>query len=208
MANSEILLRRIFGAVRADIRPFAHSVNIVEELLFDRGYSMDDILITKHVYPEAAKLLDKNPRAIAKSVERLTRICWDAMSEQKLVSTYIGRSQSLPPTARDMLVYLAVYNRTGYSFFEIAHKHPCILFHSPLGMNLPEYSQHRIDSYAFDMDIAPLLWVVKMADKYAIVPICRACMEFLDEERRFFCNNCRKCKDYGFSLSEFAGSRH
>ena len=194
MTNSEILMRGIFGASRADIRPIACAVDVVGELLFEQGYSMDDILVTKHVYPDVARRLGKKSCAVTKSLERLTRLCWDIMSEHNLAKTYIGRNQLFAPTPRDLLVYLAVYGRLGLSFFELTEGHKELFFHSPANIKFAKLSKQEGSSASFELESEPpLLMIFKLSDGYTVAPVCRACMVILEQERIAFCNSCGRC---------------
>ncbi len=74
MTKSEILLRSIFGPIRSDIRPLALAMDIAGELLFTQRFSMDDIHVTKNIYPDVARLMRKRQDTISKCVERLSRL--------------------------------------------------------------------------------------------------------------------------------------
>ena len=106
MANSEVILRRILGPIRSNIRPLVLAVDITRSLLFQLHIAMDDIKVTKHVYPGVAKLLGQSQSAVTKSVERLTRICWDSMEEQELTEFYIGRQLRQMPAPRSISAWL------------------------------------------------------------------------------------------------------
>ena len=71
MTNTEAIIRTILGPIRRDTRPLACSVDCLSELLFVQKIPMDEIMVTKDIYPEVAKQLNKNPRTISRSVERL-----------------------------------------------------------------------------------------------------------------------------------------
>ena len=91
MTESERLLRSILGPTRSDIRPLAFAIAVAEELLFNQDLAMDDVQITKQIY------------AAAKCVERLSRLCWEAMVAQDLVAQYLGRAIQQSPTPRSPL---------------------------------------------------------------------------------------------------------
>lgn len=113
MTESERLLRSILGPTRSDIRPLAFAIAVAEELLFNQGLAMDDVQITKQIYPMVARQFRKTDNAAAKCVERLSRLCWEAMVAQNLVAQYLGRAIQQSPTPRSLIVYLAVYSHTG-----------------------------------------------------------------------------------------------
>lgn len=68
MTNGETILREILGPVRSNILPLALAVDITGNLLFEQHFSMEDIKVTKHIYPDVAKLLGKKPDATSKSI--------------------------------------------------------------------------------------------------------------------------------------------
>lgn len=59
MTESERLLRSILGPTRSDIRPLAFAIAVAEELLFNQGLAMDDVQITKQIYPMVARQFEK-----------------------------------------------------------------------------------------------------------------------------------------------------
>ena len=64
MTKTETLLRALLGPVREDIRPLAAVVDYVAGLLFVEEMQLDDVRITKRVYPAVAKQLGKPATAI------------------------------------------------------------------------------------------------------------------------------------------------
>ena len=66
MTESERLLRSILGPTRSDIRPLAFAIAVAEELLFNQGLAMDDVQITKQIYPMVARQFRKTDNAAAK----------------------------------------------------------------------------------------------------------------------------------------------
>lgn len=116
MANTEIFLRNIFGTTRPNIRPLVLALNITNDLLFEQHISMSDIKATKHIYPDVARLLHKKPETVYKSVIRLAHRCWDALVEQDLVLSYLGRSMKQEPDPSVFITYLAVYIQSDIPF--------------------------------------------------------------------------------------------
>lgn len=131
MTNGEIILREILGPVRSNILPLALAVDITGNLLFEQHFSMDDIKVTKHVYPDVAKLLGKKPDATSKSIERLTHLCWNSLVEQELTVVYLGRPVKQSPTPQNLLTYLAVYSYLNVPFFVVIERYPQFLFQAP-----------------------------------------------------------------------------
>lgn len=128
MTKSELLIRSILGAVRADIRPLAYAIDIAEELLFARHISMNDIRVTKDVYPEAARRVKRSATATARCIERLANLCWDALLEKDLSLRYIGRPLSDIRAPRDVVIYLAFYLHFSRPFFEVIADEPALIF--------------------------------------------------------------------------------
>lgn len=128
MANTEIFLRNIFGTTRPNIRPLVLALNITNDLLFEQHISMSDIKATKHIYPDVARLLHKKPETVYKSVIRLAHRCWDALVEQDLVLSYLGRSMKQEPDPSVFITYLAVYIQSDIPFFEFIERDPVVFF--------------------------------------------------------------------------------
>ena len=61
----------------------------------------------QHIYPDVARLLHKKPETVYKSVIRLAHRCWDALVEQDLVLSYLGRSMKQEPDPSVFITYLA-----------------------------------------------------------------------------------------------------
>ena len=64
MTKEEILIRSILGPIRGGVRTFACAVEITSRLLFEEDMAQDDILVTKHVYPEVARKTEKSYMAV------------------------------------------------------------------------------------------------------------------------------------------------
>ena len=88
---------------------------------------MDDIQLTKDIYPSAAAILGKKPASFGRKVERIANRCWD-YGDHKRLDELAGRKLLTPPSVKDYLIYLAFYSRTGVPFFVTVHKAPSLLF--------------------------------------------------------------------------------
>ncbi len=128
MTKSERLLRSILGPVRADVRPLAYAVDIAGELLFERHIPMDDIRVTKDVYPWVAEQINRSPGAVTRRVERLANLCWDTLMERNLVAAYIGTPLKDIKAPRDLILYLAFYIEFERPFFDVVNQEPALLF--------------------------------------------------------------------------------
>ena len=126
MTKEEALIRSILGPSPNNILSFTCAVRHVEELLFVKNVSMDDVQITSAVYEPVALELQRNPRTVARQIERLANLCWNTMDkEQKM--RYIGRNLKDISAPRDMLFYLAYYCQFHLSYYELLEKRPDIL---------------------------------------------------------------------------------
>lgn len=128
MTKTEAIIRSILGPVRGDIRPLVCSVDRTAHLLFVQRVPMDDILVTKEVYPIVAQQLSKTPGAISRKVERLANACWDALVTRNLVTEYIGAPLKDIHSPRDMIFYLAFYAYLDVPFFQAIGQQPTLLF--------------------------------------------------------------------------------
>ena len=127
MTKEEILIRSILGVCRRDIRTLTYAVWEAEELLFSKKIPMDDILITKDIYPIVAKRTGKSYEAVSRQIERLGNLCWDCLNEQQKID-YIGKPLKVLQTPRDMIFYLAFYSHFNRSYYEIIRENPSLLF--------------------------------------------------------------------------------
>ena len=83
MTKEEILIRSILGPIRGGVRTFACAVEITSRLLFEEDMAQDDILVTKHVYPEVARKTEKSYMAVARQLERMGNLCWDRLGKKE-----------------------------------------------------------------------------------------------------------------------------
>ena len=197
MTNAEILLRRILGSARCNIRPLALAVEITGNLLFVQRISMDDIQVTKHVYPDVARLLHQKTRTAAKSVERLAHRCWDSLEEQGLTAVYLGRPVKRSPTPAEMLTYLAVYACLDAPFFSVVDENPCFLFQTPADMPRAPLPDALPDAIRRSVP-APVTQTLAFpsAAGGSAFPVCPACLVTLEREGQHFCDRCGQCLDW------------
>lgn len=127
MTKEEILIRSILGLCRRDVRTLAYAVWEAEDLLFYRKIPLDDIMITKDIYPVVAERIGKSYKAVSRQIERLGNLCWDALDEKQKMN-YIGKPLRDIQAPRDMVFYLAFYSHFNKSYYEIIHKYPSLLF--------------------------------------------------------------------------------
>ena len=127
MTREEAVIRDIIGPERVDIRPLAGAVAEMEHTLFTRRIAMDDVLVTKHIYPEVAKRMELGPSSAARRIERLANRCWDRLDGEQM-QKYIGRLLRNRGTPCDLIVYLAYYCCSGKPFYEAVFEEPALLF--------------------------------------------------------------------------------
>lgn len=199
MANTEIFLRNIFGTTRPNIRPLVLALNITNDLLFEQHISMSDIKATKHIYPDVARLLHKKPETVYKSVIRLAHRCWDALVEQDLVLSYLGRSMKQEPDPSVFITYLAVYIQSDIPFFEFIERDPGFLFRdSPdiFGMSdIPPESTTKLLLRNKPLLVSQAMAFTSPAG-LTTFPVCPACMATLEREGQNFCDHCGQRLDW------------
>lgn len=200
MANAEVLVRSILGAIRSDIRPLALAVDITDGLLFHRRIPMDDIQITKQVYPGVAKLIHRTPEAASRQIERLAHLCWDAMEEQDLVVRYLGRAVKYAPTPRDLIVSLAVYVHLKIPITVAVEQENSLLF-SP-SLRPDQLVAGSLDQATVDalLRSRPLpvtqTMVFPAASDRSGYPVCPNCRVTLEREYQSYCDRCGQHLDW------------
>lgn len=127
MTKEEIIIRNILGPIRGGIRTYACALEITSRLLFEENMAQDDILVTKHVYPEVARRTSKSYVAVARQLERLGNLCWDRLGTEGR-ALYIGRQLQDIRAPRDMLFYLAFYCYFDRPYYEVLEENPELLF--------------------------------------------------------------------------------
>lgn len=127
MTKSECIIRSIIGAERANIRALALAIDIAADLLFTQGISMDEIAVSKDIYPAVAKQVGKSMSTTTRRIERTANLCIDALDEA-LTEQYIGRPLAFRPPPRALIIYLAFYLHFGEPFFKVIARDPVLLF--------------------------------------------------------------------------------
>lgn len=175
------------------------SSSITNDLLFEQHISMSDIKATKHIYPDVARLLHKKPETVYKSVIRLAHRCWDALVEQDLVLSYLGRSMKQEPDPSVFITYLAVYIQSDIPFFEFIERDPGFLFRdSPdiFGMSdIPPESTTKLLLRNKPLLVSQAMAFTSPAG-LTTFPVCPACMATLEREGQNFCDHCGQRLDW------------
>lgn len=118
MSQSEVLVRLVLGSFRKGTRPFVCAIECVIRHSFAIDYPIEDIQVTKVIYPEVAKLLNMRPGAAARQIERIANDCWDRGDRERLNEIF-GRELPVCPPPRDMIFYFAAYAYYGQSFRQV-----------------------------------------------------------------------------------------
>ena len=129
MTKQEALIRSIVGPARCEVRTFACAVNITRHLLFCENLAQDDILVTKHIYPEVAARTGKSCTAVSRQIERMENLCWEHLGSEGQL-TYIGKQLKDIRSPSDMLFYLAYYCHFNMPYYEVLREKPELLFGS------------------------------------------------------------------------------
>lgn len=111
MTPEEALLHDILGPTRCDVRTLALAMEYTIESLYRKGRETD-MHASKEIYPHVAGELKKDPRAVAKAIERLTAQCLNALSPEAQ-ERILGEVLQFRPSPREMLFYLTYYAYRG-----------------------------------------------------------------------------------------------
>ena len=127
MTKSERIIRSIIGAERTNIRALAVAVDITADVLFIQGVPMDEIAVSKDIYPVVANRIGKTIPPTVRQIERTANLCIDALDDP-LMEQYIGRPLAFRPPPRALIIYLALYLHFGEPFFKVIERDPVLLF--------------------------------------------------------------------------------
>lgn len=190
MQKPELLLYSILGPIRSDIRPLACAIEITEQLLFVQHVSIENIKAISHIYSRVAERLQKQTATVAKAIEHLTPLCWDALVLNNLLPTYIGDPSTQMPPPRMLVIYFAVYAHFELPFAVAAKKYPDILF--PLDAS----------ACVADVDVMEAIHRAQAMPVISNMPICPACGEEL-RQAQAYCHHCGQHLDW----SQYKGTQ-
>ena len=134
MTQAELLIRFILGPVRTNIRPLVYAVELAVDLLFVQKIPMDDIHVTKDIYPAVAQIhknrFGRSPSniAVTRQIIRTCNECWEALVSRSLVLEYIGAPIKHIRAPSDMIFYLAFYIYLDKPFYIAVSEDPALLF--------------------------------------------------------------------------------
>lgn len=120
MTKEEYLVRKLVGrgkAGRLDSRIFAYAVFLAREKMFREKVPMEEIHVTKSIYPEAGKRYGKSAASAARQIERLGNRCWEAMTPMER-EKYLGEKDRFP-APKEMILLLGCYCEYGKSYREM-----------------------------------------------------------------------------------------
>ena len=89
--------------------------------------NLQDIFLTKDIYPIVAVWLQKKPGATGRAIERLAARCWD-LGDRGRLSEIAGKNLREPPAPRDIMIYFAWYSHKGIPYFEAMKGKQPLLF--------------------------------------------------------------------------------
>lgn len=143
--------------------------------------------------------IKSKPETVYKSVIRLAHRCWDALVEQDLVLSYLGRSMKQEPDPSVFITYLAVYIQSDIPFFEFIERDPGFLFRdSPdiFGMSdIPPESTTKLLLRNKPLLVSQAMAFTSPAG-LTTFPVCPACMATLEREGQNFCDHCGQRLDW------------
>lgn len=120
MTKEEYLVRKVMGrgkAGRLDSRILAYAVSLAREKMFRENIPMEEILVTKSIYPEAGKRYGKSAKAAARQIERLGNRCWESMTSEER-KKYLGETERFP-APKEIVLLLEYYCEYGKSYREM-----------------------------------------------------------------------------------------
>ena len=103
MTKSERIIRSIIGAERTNIRALAVAVDITADVLFIQGVPMDEIAVSKDIYPVVANRIGKTIPTTVRQIERTANLCIDALDDP-LMEQYSGRPPAFRPPPRALII--------------------------------------------------------------------------------------------------------
>lgn len=127
MTKHNYLIFQILGPSRRHTGVLACAVKAAEHLMFSRRIALDDIRITKDIYPLVAMYTGKSEQAVARQVERLANYCWEQMDYQQKLR-YIGKDLKDIRAPRELVFYLAFYVHFREPYYEVVEKDPSLMF--------------------------------------------------------------------------------
>lgn len=127
MRKEITLLYEILGLGRKGVLEMACAVRETKRMLFLEQIPVDDIHVTRDIYPKVAKELNKDSSSVARQIQRMGNECWNSM-DVKMKKKYIGKELKDIRAPKDMIFYFAYYVQFQKGFYEILENDPSLLF--------------------------------------------------------------------------------
>ncbi len=121
MTRTEDFIQSVLGHGGKGYMPFVLAIDLTAQLLFEEGIAMQDILVTKDVYPVVAKCLRMKHTSASRQILRIANRCWKKLSDTQK-EAYIGKVLPFLEGPRKLLIYFAVYLYSGKPFFAKAQE--------------------------------------------------------------------------------------
>lgn len=127
MTRSEALVRSVLGPRRREIRPFVYAIECIIRHSFAINCPIEDIQVSKVIYPEVAKLLSIRNHTAARQIQRIANNCWEQGDREQL-NQILGGPLPLCPPPHDMLFYFAAFSFYGLPFQEVMRQELAAIF--------------------------------------------------------------------------------
>ena len=127
MRKEITLLYEILGLGRKGVLEMACAVHEAERMLFSEQIPVDDIQVTRDIYPKVAKELNKHGSSVARQIQRMSNECWNSTDVQ-MKRKYIGKELKDIRAPKDMIFYFAYYVHFQKGFYEILKDNQGVLF--------------------------------------------------------------------------------
>ena len=130
MIKETVLVHEIFGPGKKGTRALVCAVFEAGKLLFEEKVAMDEILVTKDIYPDVAKeLYSKRYRTVVRQIERLCNRCWDRVrGDEYLLDKILGNHSRELEAPSEIIFLLACYMRYEKPFQEVLEQEPALTF--------------------------------------------------------------------------------
>lgn len=119
MTKTEALVRSVLGSNRKNIRSFSLSIDLIIQKALEHNCSFEDFPVTKEIYTEVAKGMNKDWKAVSKQVERITFACWKSGDRARL-NEIVGYELQYKPRPSELMCYFAAFSLFGAPYRQAA----------------------------------------------------------------------------------------
>lgn len=127
MTRTEALVRAVLGSSVKNVRTFVAAIDKAIEKSFACKRSIDDIQVTKVIYPEVANQLGKTSGAVSRQVGRIANACWEQGDRDRL-NEIVGYELPCRPPPKELLFHFAAFSFYGVSYREVINQRLAKLF--------------------------------------------------------------------------------